>query len=164
MKSTSMRVWAGLFVLVVFVAGLAAGVTVTPWVRPWMGTWMGPATTSDAPPFGGRGPRGGPPPARMTERLLDRVAADIDLTADQDRQLREVFETRGRRSREINDEVRRQFETEQQQMNAEVAAILTPEQMEIFENEIVRRRRDRGGPRGPGGPRRRPRGGPSPPE
>ena len=163
MKSTSMRVWAGLFVLVVFVAGLAAGVTVTPWVRPWMGTWMGPATTSDAPPFGGRGPRGGPPPARMTERLLDRVAADIDLTADQDRQLREVFETRGRRSREIN-EVRRQLETEQQQMNAEVAAILTPEQMEIFENEIVRRRRDRGGPRGPGGPRRRPRGGPSPPE
>jgi hypothetical protein len=154
MSGTSTRLWVGFFVLVVFVAGLAAGVA----VRPWM--WM---SRGPAPMFGGAGPAGragGPPPARMTERLLGRIAADIDLTAEQDQQLREVFETRQRRMRDINDEVRLRFETEQAQMNEEIAAILTPDQMEIFENEIVRMRQERRGPRGrdgrPGRPRRRP--------
>ena len=95
----------------------------------------------------------------MTERLLDRIADDVDLTAEQDQQLREVFGRRQQRMRDINDEVRAQFETEQAQMNDEIAAILTPEQKEIFENEIVRMRRDRRGPRGRFGPPRGPRGG-----
>ena len=70
--------------------------------------------------------------------------------------LRAVFETRGERMREINGQVRGLFETERTQMNDEIAAILTPEQMEIFSNEILRmrgargRRGGRGGPRGPG--------------
>ena len=151
MNSPSTRMWVGLFVLVVFVAGLAAGVAVRPWIM------MGPRQARvgmprTAPPPGG-------PPARMTERLLDRIADDVDLTAEQDQQLREVFGRRQQRMRDINDEVRAQFETEQAQMNAEIAAILTPEQMEIFENEIVRMRRDRRGPRGRFGPPRGPRGG-----
>lgn len=152
MKSTSMRLWAGLFVLVVFVAGVAAGVA----VRPWM-------TSDPRPAFGPRGPRGRPPPARMTQRLLDRIATTIDLSDAQDRQLRDVFEARRQRFREINDEIRNQFETERAQMTADIAAILTPAQMEIFENEIVRMRRDRRGPRGArgrDGQPRPPRGGP----
>ena len=32
MNSTSMRLWVGLFVLVVFVAGVAGGVALRPWV------------------------------------------------------------------------------------------------------------------------------------
>ena len=57
--------------------------------------------------------------------------------------------------REIDQEVQDLFETEQAQMNAEIAEILTPEQMEIFKDEIVLMR---GRPRSPpwrGGPRGR---------
>ena len=155
MSGASTRVWVGLFVLVVFVAGLAAGVTVGPWI-------------SQGPPRGFRpaAPPGGPPPPRMTERLLDRIAADLDLTVEQDRQLRDVFETRRRRLRAINQEVRGRFEAEQAQMNAEIAVILTPEQMTVFD-EIVRMRQDRRGPRGrgepQGGPPFGPERGPGPP-
>jgi uncharacterized membrane protein len=157
MNSTSARLWVGLFVLVVFIAGLGAGVAVRPLI--WMNS--GPPAGFGRPGLAGR--PGGPPPARMTERLLDRIAADIDLPAEQDQQLREVFETRRQRLREINDEVRARFETEQEQMNDDIAAILTPDQMEIFENEIVRMRQDRRGRRGRGGRPGLPRRGPGPP-
>ena len=162
MSDTSTRLWAGLFVLVVFVSGLAAGVLVRPWLR-----------FSPGPPrgLGTRGMVGRPAPDRMTERLLERISTEIDLTLEQDQGLRAVFDGRQQRLREINEEVRDRFETQQAQMNAEIAAILTPEQMEIFQNEILSMRGERGrrGPRGRGGrggrggPRGRPRRGPGPP-
>lgn len=153
MSDTTTRLWAGLFVLVVFVAGLAAGVVIRP--------WFGPGPTRE---FGPRGLVGGRSPDRMTERLFDRIAAtDIDLTPEQDRQLRAVFATRQSRLRDMNEEIRGLFETQQADMNAEISALLTPAQMEIFENEIVRMRRQRGGPRGRGGLRGQPRRGPGPP-
>jgi Spy/CpxP family protein refolding chaperone len=159
MSDTSTRVWAGLFVLLVFVAGFAAGVV----VRPWLGPDPGPSRGA-----GPRGLVGGPAPARMTERLLERISVDIDLTPEQDERLRAVFDGRRQRLREINEEVRGLFEFQQVEMSSEIAAILTPEQMEIFENEIVRMRRPRGGPPGRGGRpgrgglRGRPRRGPAP--
>ena len=155
MSDTTTRQWAGLFVLVVFVAGLAAGVAVQPWLRPGPSRGIGP-----------RDVVGGPAPDRMSERLLERISVDIDLTPEQDQRLRtvfdgrrqrmrdineEVFDGRRQRMRDINEEVRDQFETQQMEMNAEISDILTPEQMEIFENEIVRMRRRRGGPAGRGG-------------
>ena len=152
MSDTSTRLWAGLFALVVFVAGLAAGVVVRP--------WLGPGPSREISP---RGLVGGPAPDRMTERLLERISVDIDLTQEQDRRLRAVFDGRRQRLREINEEVRGRFELQQEEMNAEISAILTPKQMEIFENEIVRMRRRRGGPPGRGGLRGRPRRGPGPP-
>lgn len=143
MNRTSMRLWAGLFVLVVFSSGLAAGFAVRPWFDP-------------EPSRGFRG-RGGPPPsARMPERLLDRLDANLELSDDQRGRLREVFEARRLRFRELDASVREQFEAERTQMNAEIAAILTAEQMELFESRIVRMRRDRRdrfGPRGPDGGR-----------
>ena len=160
MSNTSTRLWAGLFVLVVFVAGLAAGVVVKPWLGP------GPGPSRGAGP---RGLVGGPAPDRMTELLLERISVEIDLTQEQDQRLRAVFDGRRQRLREINEEVRGLFEFQQAEMNAEISAILTPEQMEIFENEIVRMRRRRGGPfgrgglPGRGGLRGRPRRGPGPP-
>ena len=147
MNSPGMRLWAGLFVLVVFVSGVAGGVALRP--------WMSLSGDSPRPEFGRLGPRGGRPSGSPSGRLLDRIVTEIDLTDDQEQGLRTVFETRGERMREINDQVRGLFETEQTQMNDEIAAILTPEQMEIFNNEILRmrgargRRGGRGGPRGP---------------
>ena len=151
MNDTRTRLWAGLFVLVVFVAGFAAGVVVRPWLGP------GPSRG-----FGPRGMVGRPPPDRVTERILANIA---DLTPEQDQDLRAVFDGRQQRLREINEEVRDRFEPQQAQMDAEISAILTPEQMEIFENEILSMRRERGrrGPRGRGGRGRDlPRRGPGP--
>ncbi len=155
MSDTNMRLWAGLFVFVVFVAGLAAGVAVSPWLSPGPTRGIGP-----------RGMGGRPTPDRMTERLLERTSDSLDLTEDQEQRLRAVFAGRQQRLREINEQVRERFETQQAQMNAEIASILTPEQMEIFENEILSMRRERGrrgafgrGGRGRGLPGR----GPGPP-
>lgn len=162
MNSTSMRLWAGLFVLVVFVAGGAAGFALRPLVTP-----AAPVADDPPPPFGRRvPPAAGSPPVRMTERLLDRIAADIELTPEQETGLRELFETRQRRMRAINEEVRGRFEAEQEQMSAGLAEILTEEQMAVFDSEIVRMRRERGSrgergnPRRPGGFRRGPGQGP----
>ena len=152
MNDTRTRLWAGLFVLVVFVAGFAAGVVVRPWLGP------GPSRG-----FGPRGVVGRPPLDRVTERILANIA---DLTPEQDQDLRAVFDGRQQRLREITEEVRDRFETQQAQMSAEISAILTPKQMEIFENEILSMRRERGrrGPRGRGGRGRDlPRRGPGPP-
>ena len=152
----STRLWAGVFVLVVFVGGLAAGVAVKPWISP-----------EPQREFSRLGRSGGPPPERMTDRLFDRILeAGIDLTPEEARQLRAVFATRQGRLRDMDEEIRGMFEAQQVQMNADIAAILTPEQMEIFEREIVRMRRPpRGsrGPRGRGGFGGRSRRGPEPP-
>ena len=131
MNRTSMRLWAGLFVLMVFSAGLAAGYVVRPWID------------SD-PPRAFRG-RGEARPSARTERLLDRLDANVDLSDDQRRRLREVFEAGRLRFREINAGVREQFEAERAQMNTEIANILTAEQMQVYENEIVRMGRERRG-------------------
>jgi len=142
-----MRLWAGLFALVVFIGGVAGGVVLRPWVPL--------SSETPGPEFGRRGPRGGRPGEQPTGRLLERIAGEIDLTEEQNDRLREVFETRGQRMREINEQVRGLFETEQVQMNDEISGILTPEQMEIFGNRIVRTRenlRRARGRRGPGGP------------
>ena len=148
MNGTMMRLWAGLFVLVVFVGGLAAGFVVRPLI-------------SAPPPYRGLRPSFEPGPrgdrrSRVTERLLDRVATQIDLTPDQHRRLEEVFENRRQRFRQLDEEIRRQFETEQEQMTAEIVTILTAEQMEVFENEIVQMRRDRRRPERFRSPARRP--------
>ena len=149
MTDMNTRLWVGLFVLVVFVAGLAAGVLVKQWLSP-----------GSPPRFGQTSPRGGAP-GPMAGRLLERLAADLELTSEQDLGLKAVFEARRLRLREINKEVRDLFKTQQLQTSAEIAAILTPEQMEIFENEIVRVRQRRV-PAGRGGFRGRPRRGPGP--
>lgn len=144
MTSISMRLWIGLFAFVVFIGGVASGVALRPWIPV--------STEAPGPERGLRVPRGGRPGGPPTGRLLERIAGEIDLTEEQNARLREVFDTRRQRMREINEQVSGLFETEQTQMNEEIAAILTPEQMEIFSNQIVRMRGlrgRRGGPRGP---------------
>ena len=145
MNRTSMRLWAGFFVFVVFSGGLAAGFAVRPWFDP------DPPRRSR-----GRGEASRSPSVRPSERLLnrldDRLDADNALSDDQRGRLREVFDAGQLRFRELNAGVREQFEAERAQMNAEIATILTAEQMQVFESQVVRMRRDRRdrfGPRGP---------------
>ena len=154
MNGTMMRLWAGLFVLVVFVGGRAAGFVVRPMLSSAF-SYRSPRPAFEPGPRFARGPRGARRP-RVTERLLDRIATQIALTPDQRQQLEAVFENRRQRFRRLDEDIRRQFETEQEQMTMDIATILTAEQMEVFKNEIIQMRRDRRRPERFRGPPQRP--------
>ena len=99
------------------------------------------------PPRGGFRPGGAPPrpPALASQRIFERLARETDFTDDQRVQMETLFEERERRFRELNREMRNRFESEQTSLREEIEAILTPEQMEIFDGA---RRPGRGGSRG----------------
>ena len=135
------RVWIGLFVLVVFLAGLGAGIVAAPWLG------FGPRS--------GFGPgRGGPPVPPISGRMLERMGSRLDLSDEQSQRLAALFDGRRERFRTIGREMRRQmrvrFAAEQETLRAAIAEILTPAQMDLFDDEIVRmgeERRRRGGDR-----------------
>lgn len=144
MTETNTRFWIALFVALVFVCGLSIGLAVS--------TWIGPRGDSG----GLRGqfrpdgvlPR---PPAFVSQRILERLERETDFTDDQRERLELLFDERESRFREFNREMRMRFESEQASLHAEIAAILTPAQMEIFEatRRVGRGRRGPGGPRNP---------------
>lgn len=150
------EMWVALFVLVIFVAGLAAGILVT---RQSPFGWFG---RPPGPPF-----VGGPPAAGRFSRpgrLVARISERLDLSDEQTERLEQVFEARRERFRAQWEEMRQRIDTEEETFRNEIADILTAEQLETFNAEIVRlgeERRRRGGPGGGGpggrGPMRSPR-------
>ena len=136
MTDTRTRLWIGLFVLVVFLAGLGAGIVAEPWLD-----W-------DRPPERGFGRDGLRPPGGG-ERLVARMSARLDLSDEQAARLRTLFDTRRDRVRTLRREMRERLAAEQDSFRTAIADVLTPEQMATFEREFLRLggRRDRG-PRG----------------
>ena len=156
----SPRVWIGTFVALVFLIGAVTGVFVD---RLWLLPDRGPV----GPPFGmspapGSGPgvgRGGPD-LQNTERVVSDLDQRLTLTGEQEAAIRDVLERWRPRVQELQNATRQQFIDVQRQLREEIAATLTPEQRERFQ-QIG------GGPleggRGPRGgmmnPERGPRGG-----
>lgn len=133
--ATRARVWMGLFVLVVFLAGLGAGVVAGPWLG------FGPR-----PGFGPG--RGGPAVPPIGGRMLERIGSRLDLSADQRERLSALFDARRERYRALGREMRREmrarFAAEQETLRAAIAEILTPAQLDLFDAELVRLRDERG--------------------
>lgn len=142
MTSPSSRVWVALFVALVFVCGLSLGFAAATWL----------ASSSDVRDVRDvRGPRaGGPrgPRPFVTERILDELERDPAFTAEQRERLEVLFAERQEQFRAFSREMRDRFESARASLRDDVAQILTPAQMEIFD-EARRRRR-------PGPPRDRP--------
>lgn len=145
MNVTRMRIWMAVFVALVFLCGLALGVTGGLWVGTRANVWA-----LGAPP---------PPerraPARrsgmMMERILDRLEREApNFTEAQRAELEAVFEARRQGFERVAREMRERYTTEQGRLRDDVAEILTPEQMDVFDTA---RRRHR---RGPGAGRDRP--------
>ncbi|MCY4026876.1 MAG: hypothetical protein OXH75_11270 [Acidobacteria bacterium] len=136
MTDTRTRLWIGLFVLVVFLAGLGAGIVAAPWLD-----------------RGGRPDRGigrdGLRPPGGTERLVERMSNRLDLSDGQAARLGALFDARRDRFRTLRREMRERLTAEQGSFRTAIADVLTPEQMATFEREFLRLggRRDRG-PRG----------------
>ncbi len=140
MTATVMRLWFGVFVALVFAAGVATGVVVAPRLFP---PEAGPLLPM-SPGFGpGAGLRPGAP---MAAPLVRRLSEDLDLDEAQQKKLQAVFERRRERLQTFNRDVRERFETEQRDLRSEIAAILTPEQQKRFDEWLLRP--PRRGPRG----------------
>ena len=133
MTDTRMRLWIGLFVLVVFLAGLGAGIVAAPWLD------------RDRPPERGFGRDGLRPPGG-SERLVERMSNRLDLREEQTARLRALFDARRDRVRTLRREMRERLAAEQESFRTAIADVLTPEQMATFEREFLRLggRRDRG--------------------
>ena len=130
------RMWVSLFVLVVFLAGLGAGIVAAPWLA------LGPR-----PGFGPG--RGGPPMPPMSGRVLERMASRLDMSDEQSERLAALFDARRERFRSIGRDMRRdmraRFAAEQETFHAAIAEILTPAQMALFDAEIARMSEERRG-------------------
>ncbi len=146
MTDTRTRLWIGLFVLVVFLAGLGSGIVAGPWLD------------RGGRPDGGFD-RGGPRRGAMSQRLVERMSSRLDLNDEQAERLRALFGARRDRFRAISREMRDRLAAEQDSFRTAIADILTPDQMAVFEAEFLRMGDRRGpGRRGPGGQGSRERG------
>ncbi len=146
MNATRMRIWMAVFFSLVFLCGLAIGVAGGLWVGTRANVWaLGPPSPPERRAAGGR-------QGFATDRILNRLEREApDFTDDQRDRLQAVFEARRQAFVRVAREMRERYTTEQGRLRDQVAEILTPEQMEIFDE--ARRRF----PRGPGRGRDRPR-------
>ena len=120
------RVWFGLFVTLVFVAGAGAGALIAPRLGPPAGVLLEPP-----PMMPGRPGPGGP--SFMPGPLARGLAEELQLDAPQRERLQQLFATRRDRLRAFHDETRARYEREQRELYDELRTLLTPEQMQRFE-------------------------------
>ncbi len=147
MNDKHLHAWFVVFVVAVFLAGMGGGVILDRYVGP------------RRPPGGrlmqelGGGRAAGPATIRHG------LVSDLQLSADQQAKLDAIFAARHKRIQEIQNQNRARFETEQQELRAEIEQILTPEQRKRFAEWLAREpmpglRRMPGRGMGPGRPGR----------
>ncbi|HJO37787.1 MAG: Spy/CpxP family protein refolding chaperone [Vicinamibacterales bacterium] len=145
MTSNIARIWLALFVVVVFAGGIGAGVLAGTWLTP--SDRMPRRSIADDRPQDDDsedrfrdGRRGASP-----ERLIGRLADELELTPEQRDELDALFDEQRDRMRSLNEGVREQFRSAQQELRSAIAEILTAEQQERFaELTVERRERSRG--------------------
>lgn len=146
------RFFALVFVVLVFVAGLAGGVAVDRAV-------LLPRPGEHGPR--GHGPQHGRPPV---ERFLEDLSNEVGLSAAQKAQVATVLDHAQERARSIMEASRPALDAAQKQTRDEIVALLTPEQQarfaELEKTRLAPRPGLPGGPPGPPGSPGAPRHGP----
>ena len=131
MSDNRMRIWFALFVLAVFGVGLASGVLLGRQMIAPPPPFEGPAG-----PFGMGGRGRGPGPGARGDLLL-RLTEELQLSSDQQAQVRAVLETRRERLEQMQTEVHDRFEREQASLRDEIRKVLTPGQQQKFEKWLA---------------------------
>jgi hypothetical protein len=141
------RVWLATFLALVFMVGVSAGV----WIdRVWLdnrpGFMRGPGPGPGRE--GGRGSRGGPggPLGAPPDRLVADLDRELDLTDDQERRIREILDAQRATIQQLQNESRERFSAMQRDLDAAIAGVLTPGQVDKFKAWASRERS--GPPRG----------------
>lgn len=130
--TTTSKMWLAAFASLVFATGALTGVLVDRRWRAAAGAELpgGPAV------FDGPGPRGraaGAAPADVVEVTLNRLTRVLALGDDQRTRMRDILERREARIRTAQAQARQQFVDEQQTLQQEIDAVLTPDQRERFQ-------------------------------
>ena len=129
MSDSKVRVWFALFVLVIFCVGLAGGALVArrllPMERPIDRLMRGPRAGGPGDPDGGRGP--------MRGLLIERLARDLDLTAEQRTKVDQALASSRGRLDTLQRDVRDRFDAERRTVRDEIRGVLTPEQQQKFD-------------------------------
>jgi hypothetical protein len=123
---TRTKLWFVLFVVVVFGCGLGTGLLIARFGP--RGPWIG----RHGPP--------GPPPSPADSAA--RVARDLGLTPEQEREVRAAFERGAVRLDEFRQRTGREFDALLKELNTDIEKTLRPEQRERFRAHLPKRRRD----------------------
>jgi hypothetical protein len=134
---TRTRLWFVLFVVVVFSSGLGTGLLI--------------ARFGPRGPWSGRHGPPGPPPSPADSAA--RVAHDLGLTPEQERDVRAAFERGAVRLNEFRARTGQEFDALLNELNADIEKTLGPEQREKFRAHRPKRRRDQPPPPPPPPPR-----------
>ncbi|HET7217717.1 MAG TPA: hypothetical protein VFJ02_06695 [Vicinamibacterales bacterium] len=149
MADNKVRLWFALFVLVVFGVGLAGGVLIgrrMPLDRPIERMFRGARGFPPGAGAPGEGRRAGP----LRGVLVERLARELDLTAEQRAKIDAILSDGRTRLETLQRDARQRFEDEGRGMREQIRAVLTPEQQRKFdEREALGR-----GPFGRRGPPR----------
>ena len=86
------------------------------------------------------------PPQNMVSRLLERLDAELTLTASQKKQIRIVLEDAGKSVQQFQETYRPEMNAIKEKADARIKTLLTPKQMEKFNDLTARFRRNIGPP------------------
>ena len=140
MSDNRVRIWFSLFVLAVFCVGVAGGVLADRAILRRVAFERGFDGPPPRGPMGfGAGPMGGRRGAGPPAMLVERLARDLDLTADQKTKIEAVLTGSRTRVETLQRDVHDRFVAEQQGLHEEIRKVLTPAQQEKFDQ----RERDR---------------------
>ena len=131
------QVWFAVFVVILFAAGVAAGVALDRTWGPSMrrpfsgfrGGMVGPGGGPGDPGAMGNRPgvRGGSA-GRPTEMFVNELDEALKLTPDQKTKVAAIIDASRPRLRAFQDEVSKKFSDEQEAVTNEIAKVLTPDQ------------------------------------
>ena len=136
-EGLSTQLWVSLSVIVVFLMGLGTGVLLD---TRFSGSGRPPLR---GPEFVRGRPPGRPPiwrQRRAPNRTLRRLGTTLDLSEEQTERLQALFRTQREQFGEIGRDMRQQLDSRREAFRTSVADILTPTQMELFEERSRGRR------------------------
>ncbi|MCP3982501.1 MAG: hypothetical protein GY716_24635 [bacterium] len=134
-----MKRWVALLsVAALFVVGVAVGVL-------GANVFLGPTIAGPPEPGMGRGPGGGPHREGRGPFHVERLKRHLDLTAEQEDEIRRIVDASREEADALMREVRPQLHEQMDRTRTEIRGVLTPEQLESFDQlrERHRRRGDR---------------------